>query len=130
MTHHIPSHLKYTQSHEWINLSEDHIVTVGITAHAQALLGDIVYVELPELQKRLNKGEACGVVESVKAAADVYAPIEGEVIEVNQQLSTQPELMNSEPYGEGWLCRLKVNDLEALKSLLSADDYLKRIEAE
>lgn len=127
MTNHAPKDLKYTASHEWVRLEKDGTITVGITAHAQNLLGDIVYVELPELQKKLNKGDACAVVESVKAAADVYAPVAGEIIKSNEALSTQPELMNVDPYGDGWLCRLKVNDAATVDALLSADDYLASI---
>jgi glycine cleavage system H protein len=130
MAGHIPKELKYTPSHEWVKLEDDGTVTIGITAHAQSLLGDIVYVELPDVQKKLSKGEGCGVVESVKAAADVYAPVAGEVIKSNEALSTQPELMNIDPYGDGWLCRLKLADSASLDALLDADGYLENISEE
>jgi glycine cleavage system H protein len=130
MAGHIPKELKYTPSHEWVKLEDDGTVTIGITAHAQSLLGDIVYVELPDVQKKLSKGEGCGVVESVKAAADVYAPVAGEVIKSNEALSTQPELMNIDPYGDGWLCRLKIADSASLDALLDADGYLENISEE
>lgn len=125
-----PNDLKYTASHEWVREEQDGTITIGITDHAQDLLGDIVYVELPEKQKKLSKGEGCAVVESVKAAADVYAPVGGEVIASNEALSSQPELMNIDPYGDGWLCRIKVEDKAGLTTLLNADDYSKSISEE
>ncbi len=119
----IPSDLKYTKSHEWVSDNENGTITVGITDHAQELLGDLVFVELPEVGKELDAEEACAVVESVKAASDIYAPVAGEVSEVNEALEDQPELINSDPYGEGWLFKMKVADPGSLESLLSADDY-------
>ena len=119
----IPSDLKYTKSHEWVSDNENGTITVGITDHAQELLGDLVFVELPEVGKELDTEEACAVVESVKAASDIYAPVAGEVTEVNEALEDQPELINSDPYGEGWLFKMKVADPDSLESLLSADDY-------
>ncbi len=119
----IPSDLKYTKSHEWVSDNENGTITVGITDHAQELLGDLVFVELPEVGKELDAEEACAVVESVKAASDIYAPVAGEVTEVNEALEDQPELINSDPYGEGWLFKMKVADPDSLESLLSADDY-------
>ncbi len=119
----IPSELKYTKSHEWVSDNENGTVTVGITDHAQELLGDLVFVELPEVGKELEAEEACAVVESVKAASDIYAPVAGEIVEVNEALEDEPELINSDPYGEGWLFKMKLADANSLESLLSADDY-------
>lgn len=119
----IPADLKYTKSHEWVNNNDNGTITVGITDHAQELLGDLVFVELPEVGKELEAEEACSVVESVKAASDIYAPVAGEVVEVNEALDDQPELINSDPYGEGWLFKLKIADSTSLDGLLSADDY-------
>ena len=124
----IPSELKYTKSHEWVADNENGTITVGITDHAQELLGDLVFVELPEVGKELDAEDACAVVESVKAASDVYAPVAGEVTEVNEALEDQPELINSDPYGEGWLFKMKVADPDSLESLLSADDYAAEAE--
>ncbi|MFO1351622.1 MAG: glycine cleavage system protein GcvH [Gammaproteobacteria bacterium] len=122
---HVPSDLKYTQSHEWVRVNGDGTVTVGITDHAQEQLGDLVYVEVPEVGRRLAAREACAVVESVKAASDVYSPIDGEVLEVNAALADQPELLNEDPYGNGWLFRLRGAELGAL---LDAGAYEKSIE--
>ncbi len=119
----IPADLKYTKSHEWINNNENGTITVGITDHAQELLGDLVFVELPEVGKELEAGEPCAVVESVKAASDIYAPIAGEVVEVNEALEEEPELINSDPYGDGWLFKLKLADDTILDGLLSSDEY-------
>ena len=119
----IPADLKYTKSHEWVNNNDNGTITVGITDHAQELLGDLVFVELPEVGKELEAEEACAVVESVKAASDIYAPLAGEVVEVNEALEDQPELINSDPYGDGWLFKLKITDTNSLDGLLSADDY-------
>jgi len=118
-----PSELKYARSHEWARLEEDGTVTVGITDHAQNALGDVVFVELPETGGSLAAGEEAGVVESVKAASDIYAPVSGEVIAVNDQLEDQPELVNSDPYNDGWFFRLQPADLSELEDLLSADEY-------
>jgi glycine cleavage system H protein len=119
----IPADLKYTKSHECINNNENGTITVGITDHAQELLGDLVFVELPEVGKELEAGEPCAVVESVKAASDIYAPIAGEVVEVNEALEEEPELINSDPYGDGWLFKLKLADDTILDGLLSSDEY-------
>ncbi len=118
-----PSELKYARSHEWARLEEDGTVTVGITDHAQEALGDVVFVELPETGGSVAAGEEAGVVESVKAASDIYAPVSGEVIAVNDQLEDQPELVNSDPYDDGWFFRLQPADLSELEDLLSADEY-------
>jgi glycine cleavage system H protein len=125
----IPSDLKYTTSHEWVRLEGD-TATVGITAHAQDLLGDIVYVELPELEKSFAAGDACAVVESVKAAADVYAPVQGEVVAVNDALAQQPELVNSDSYGAGWLYKVRVANPAEVDKLLSADGYQQSLNEE
>ncbi|MBI3144364.1 MAG: glycine cleavage system protein GcvH [Pseudogulbenkiania sp.] len=125
----IPAELKYVSSHEWLRLEEDGTVTVGITEHAQELLGDIVFVELPKVGAALGEGEQAGVVESVKAASDVYAPIEGEVVEVNGELEAAPELANSEPYGQGWFFKVKPNNAADLDKLLSAEQYAQEIGA-
>jgi glycine cleavage system H protein len=129
MSSQIPKDLKYTPSHEWARDEKDGTITVGITDHAQALLGDIVYVELPELKKKFAARDSCGVVESVKAAADVYTPLSGEVIAVNNALSNNPELINNDPYGAGWLCRLRVDNTAGLSELLSAENYADNIAA-
>ncbi|EOF8893796.1 glycine cleavage system protein GcvH, partial [Neisseria gonorrhoeae] len=107
MSNNIPTELKYVASHEWLRLEEDGIITVGITHHAQELLGDIVFVELPEVGANLAAEEQSGVVESVKAASDVYAPIAGEVVAVNDDLPGAPETANSDPYGAGWFFKIK-----------------------
>jgi len=119
----IPSNLKYLPSHEWVNLNSDGIATVGISEHAQAALGDLVFVELPEVGVSYGGEEACAVVESVKAASDVYCPIAGEVVEVNEALAESPELVNEEPYDHGWLFKVKVNDPDDMGNLLDADAY-------
>jgi len=119
----IPEELRYSRTHEWVRQEEDGTVTVGITDHAQALLGDLVYVELPEVGRELEAGEACAVVESVKAASDVYAPVGGEVVEVNEELADAPERINEDPYGAGWLLRLRPSDPAELEGLLDAAAY-------
>lgn len=123
----IPADLKYTKSHEWIRTNADGSVTVGITDHAQEALGDIVFLELPNAGRKLDAGEACAVVESVKAASDIYAPLAGEVIEANSALTDTPEQLNGDAYGS-WLFRMKPADAGAVSSLLSADDYAKASE--
>ena len=118
-----PSELKYASSHEWALLEEDGTVTVGISDHAQEALGDVVFVELPEVGDVLAAADEAGVVESVKAASDVYAPIAGEVIAVNALLEDAPETVNSDPYTEGWFYKLEPSDTTELEALLSAEDY-------
>lgn len=118
-----PRELHYTESHEWVRLENDDTVVIGITDHAQHQLGDLVFVELPDNNIDLEQGDEMAVVESVKTAADVYAPISGEVIEVNPQLESRPELINQDPYGNGWICRMKPSNLEELDELMSADEY-------
>lgn len=122
-----PRELHYTPSHEWVRIENDDTVIVGITDHAQHQLGDLVFVELPDNNCVLEKGDEMSVVESVKTAADVYAPISGKVIEVNPQLETRPELINQDPYGEGWICRIQPENMDELDELLDADGYLDEI---
>lgn len=120
MSNNIPAELKYVASHEWLRLEEDGTVTVGITHHAQELLGDIVFVELPEVGANLAAEEQAGVVESVKAASDVYAPIAGEVVAVNEDLPSAPETANSDPYGAGWFFKIRKNTrVKSLRQKLS-----------
>lgn len=118
-----PSELKYASSHEWARLEEDGTVTIGISDHAQEALGDVVFVELPELGDRLAAGDEAGVVESVKAASDIYAPVGGEVIAINEALEDEPETVNSDPYNDGWFFRLRPDDTTELENLLGAEDY-------
>lgn len=118
-----PSELKYASSHEWARQEEDGTVTVGITDHAQEALGDVVFVELPDVGATLAAGDEAGVVESVKAASDIYAPVGGEVLEVNARLEDEPETVNSDPYHDGWFFRLQPEDLSELDELLSAEEY-------
>ena len=125
----IPAELKYVDSHEWLRLEADGSVTVGITAHAQELLGDIVFVELPKAGAKLAKDEQAGVVESVKAASDVYFPIPGEVLAVNEELEGEPELANSDPYGDGWFFKIKPANAADLDGLMDAAAYGKEIGA-
>lgn len=119
----IPPQLKYTKSHEWVEDEGDGIVKVGITHHAQDLLGDMVFVELPEVGRELSPEEECAVVESVKAASDVYAPLAGVVVAVNEALVESPELVNRDPYGDGWLFRLRVENRSELEALEDAAGY-------
>lgn len=121
----IPTHLKYLESHEWARAEADGTVTVGISDHAQSALGDLVFVELPEIGKSLAKGAAAAVVESVKAASDVYSPVSGEVIAANDALKGAPELVNQDPYEGGWLFKLKASDPAELDQLLDAKAYEK-----
>jgi glycine cleavage system H protein len=118
-----PSELKYAASHEWARVEEDGTITVGITDHAQNALGDVVFVELPDVGTILAAGQEAGVVESVKAASDVYAPISGEVIAVNDTLEDGPETINADPYGDGWFYKIKPSDADELEGLLTADQY-------
>ena len=120
----VPADLKYAQSHEWARLADDGLVTIGITDHAQEALGDIVFLELPEVGRKLKAGEECAVVESVKAASDIYAPISGEVVEVNQAAVDAPESVNQDAYA-AWLFRLKPDNAADLDKLLDAAAYAK-----
>lgn len=119
----IPSDLRYRDSHEWIRAEDEGTIVVGISDHAQEALGDMVFVELPEPGMSYDQAEACAVVESVKAASDIYAPVSGEVVEANGKLEDSPELVNSDPYGEGWLFRMIPSDSSELDGLLDADAY-------
>ena len=119
----VPTGLKYASSHEWARLEEDGTITVGITDHAQEALGDVVFVELPEVGSALAAGDEAGVVESVKAASDIYSPVGGEVIAINERLEDEPETVNADPYSDGWFFRLQPSDSSELEELLSADDY-------
>jgi glycine cleavage system H protein len=122
----VPEDLLYTESHEWIK-QEGENVRVGITDHAQAELTDVVYVELPKVDRQVNKGDAIAVVESVKAASDIYAPIKGTVVEVNKALEADAGLINREPYGQGWIFVLKIGSEDHLKQLKNADAYRTQI---
>ncbi|HUW97355.1 MAG TPA: glycine cleavage system protein GcvH [Acidiferrobacter sp.] len=125
----VPADLRYTKSHEWVRETDQGFV-VGITDHAQDLMGDMVFVELPKVGTRIVAGKECAVVESVKAASDVYAPVSGEVTEVNQALTETPETLNSDPYGDGWLFKVRSTDKSLLKSMLDASAYKALLAAE
>jgi glycine cleavage system H protein len=125
----IPAELKYTPSHEWVRLESDGTVSIGITHHAQDRLGDLVYVEAPKVGQAIAKGKECGVVESVKAAADLYAPISGQVVAVNEALSTSPEQVNQDAYA-AWMFRIKPSDRAELDALLDATAYQKVVASE
>jgi glycine cleavage system H protein len=124
----VPDDLRYTPDHEWARLEGDQI-RVGITDYAQDALGDVVFVQLPELGVAVQAGESFGEVESTKSVSDVYAPVNGTVVEVNAELNDSPQKLNEDPYGEGWLCVLQAQDAGALSSLLDADGYRKLIES-
>ncbi|KRA53490.1 glycine cleavage system protein H [Pseudoxanthomonas sp. Root65] len=126
----IPGDLKFLKSHEWARLEAGGRVTVGISDHAQGLLGDLVYVELPNVGDRIEAGNASAVVESVKAASDVYSPVTGKVVEVNAALSDKPETINEDAYGEGWIFVIEAEELDQLNELLSPDDYAELLEDE
>lgn len=127
----IPSELKYLSSHEWVRVEADgETAVIGITDHAQELLGDVVFVELPEVGASIAAGDEAGVVESVKAASDIYAPVSGEVIEINETLEDAPETVNSEPYDDGWFFKVKLSDTSELSALLDADGYAEVCEAD
>lgn len=126
----IPSDLRYMSSHEWIRVENDGTAYVGISDHAQNAMGDLVYVELPEVGDTINAGDEVGVVESVKAASDIYSPVTGEIIAVNEALNDNPEQVNSDPYGDGWLYRIKLTDPEELEDLMSAEEYAEQLEEE
>jgi glycine cleavage system H protein len=124
----IPANLKYAKSHEWVRVEGDTAI-IGISDHAQHELTDIVYVELPKLDTELEAGKAAAVVESVKAASDIYSPVSGDVIAVNDELSSAPELVNQDPYGNGWMFKVKLRDSGELDELLSPQDYATHIGA-
>jgi glycine cleavage system H protein len=127
---HTPSELKYASSHEWARMEDDGTITVGITDHAQEALGDVVFVELPEVGVVLAAGDDAGVVESVKAASDIYAPVGGEVVEINARLEDEPETVNADPYQDGWFYKLQPADTSELEALLSAEDYQQQCDDE
>jgi glycine cleavage system H protein len=124
----IPSELKYTKDHEWVKI-EGEIATIGITDFAQGELGDIVYVEVETLDETLDAEEIFGTVEAVKTVSDLFLPLSGEIVEFNESLEDEPEKVNSDPYGEGWIIKVKLSEESEIDSLLSADDYLKLIGA-
>lgn len=123
----LPQNLRYTKTHEWVRL-EDGEAVIGITDHAQNLLGDIVFVELPEVESQVQAGNECAVVESVKAAADIYSPVNGEVIAINEALADSPDTVNHDPYQDGWLFKVKLDDPDDLDQLLDAVSYNSNIE--
>lgn len=125
-----PTELKYANSHEWARLESDGIVVVGITNHAQDALGDIVFIELPESGAEVDAGAEIAVVESVKAASDIYSPVSGEVVDVNSALEDEPELVNGSPYEDGWLFTIKISSSEDLSNLLDAEGYQAIVEGE
>jgi len=124
----VPAELKYRDSHEWVRKEADGTYTVGITEHAQELLGDMVFVDLPDVGNTYAQGDDCAVAESVKAASDIYAPLSGEIIAANDALESSPELVNSAPYTDGWLFRIRISDDAELNDLLTAADYQSSIE--
>jgi glycine cleavage system H protein len=126
----VPADLRYTRSHEWVKDNGDGTVTVGITDHAQEALGDIVFVETPEVGRQVNAEEACAVVESVKAASDIYAPIAGEVVDANQVLADTPDAINQGPYGDGWIFALRPKDPGDMDQLLDAAAYQAMVDEE
>ena len=126
----IPGDLKFLKSHEWARVEGDGKVTIGISDHAQGLLGDLVYVELPAVGDRVEAGNACAVVESVKAASDVYSPVTGKVVEVNAALSDKPETINEDAYGDGWIFVIEAEEPEQLNELLDPDAYAELLEDE
>jgi glycine cleavage system H protein len=124
----IPKELRYTATHEWVRPEGNGIFTVGITEHAQGLLGDMVFVELPDIGDEVSTGDDIVVAESVKAASDVYAPISGEILEINEDLEDSPELVNSDPFGDGWMFKIKAEDAAEVEALLDAEGYENTIE--
>ena len=126
----VPTDLRYTSSHEWVRLEDDGTVTVGITDHAQDALGDLVFVELPEIGSELAQGDACCVVESVKAASDIYMPISGEIVDTNQSLVDEPEIINNSSYDDGWIFKIKPTDEDDIEELMDASSYESELEDE
>ncbi len=124
----IPSHLNYTESHEWVSSEDDGSARIGITDHAQEALGDLVYVELPAVGDEVSQGDPCAVVESVKAASDIYAPISGKVIAINEDLDADPAIINTDPYDDGWLFQLELIDDAELEGLKDAETYAALLE--
>ena len=126
MSSKIPADLKYAKSHEWVRVAGD-VATIGITDHAQHELTDVVFVEVPAVGRKVKAAEACAVVESVKTASDIYSPISGEVIDANKAVAEKPELVNSDPYGEGWFFKVRMSDPAELNKLMSGDDYGRQL---
>jgi glycine cleavage system H protein len=126
----VPSDLRYLKSHEWARLEADGTITIGISDHAQQALGDLVFAEVPEAGRRVTAGEACAVVESVKAASDVYSPVSGEIVAGNSDLGGTPELINQDPYGAGWLMRIRPDDKTQFVAMLDAKSYEAALAAE
>ncbi|MEZ9441193.1 glycine cleavage system protein GcvH [Vibrio atlanticus] len=120
--------LKFAGSHEWVKDNGDGTVTIGISEHAQELLGDVVFVDLPDTEDEIEAGESFSLVESVKAASDIYAPISGEIVEINEELEDSPELINEEPYEGGWIVKVKMSDASELNNLKDAEEYLSSVE--
>ena len=118
----VPKDLKFARSHEWVRIDDD-VAVIGISDHAQSELGDIVYVELPDVDGELSAGDVCGTIESVKAASDMYTPVSGTVIEVNEALDDAPETLNSSPYDEGWILKIQISDAAELEKMLDAEGY-------
>jgi glycine cleavage system H protein len=127
---HVPPELRYLKSHEWARLEADGTITIGISDHAQQALGDLVFVEAPEAGRRVRAGEACAVVESVKAASDVYSPVSGEIVAGNADLGGQPELINTDPYGAGWIMRIRPDDKTQFAAMMDAKAYEAALAAE
>jgi glycine cleavage system H protein len=127
---HVPAELRYLKSHEWARLEADGTITLGISDHAQQALGDLVFVEAPEAGRRVRAGEACAVVESVKAASDVYSPVSGEIVAGNADLGGQPELINTDPYGAGWIMRIRPDDKTQFAAMMDAKAYEAALAAE
>ena len=123
MMSNVPGNLRYTKSHEWVKVEADGTITVGITEHAQGLMGDMVYIDLPEAGRKLDAGKECAVVESVKAASDVYAPVTGEIVMSNAALADAPETVNKDPHGEGWIFKMKPANAADVQKLLDAKAY-------
>lgn len=126
----IPGDLKFLRSHEWARIDDNGRVTVGISEHAQAQLGDLVYVELPDIGDHVDQGAACAVVESVKAASDIYSPIAGKVVAVNESLSDKPETINEDAFGDGWIFTIEPDDVSQMEELLTPDEYAALLEEE
>lgn len=126
----VPDGLKYTKEHEWVKVLDGDVALIGITDYAQSELSDVVYVELPALNRKVGKGEEVASVEAVKTVASVYSPVSGEVIEVNEKLKDDPSLINKDPYGDGWICKIKMSNPEELNEYLTAAEYRKLIAEE
>jgi glycine cleavage system H protein len=124
----IPTDLRFSESHEWVSQEEDGVVKIGITDHAQGQLGDLVFVELPEEGASFGQGDSCAVVESVKAASDIYTPVTGEIVAINEAVIDSPEIINNDPYGDGWLFAVRLDDADELEVLMDAERYAQHID--